>query len=141
MKGAIDLGADFMDQGKVVVVEQTAKDKTEYKIEKLGRLKNRKLVVLINGGSASASEILSGALRDNNKTPLVGEKSFGKGTIQEPEEIENGVGLHITIAKWLTPKGNWVNEVGLKPDYEVSDNSDTTQDEQLEKAISVLQSL
>src|SRR3972149_3232713 len=60
MKGAIDLGADFIDEGKVVVIEETAKDKTEYKIEKLGRLKNRKLVVLINGGAAAASEIISG---------------------------------------------------------------------------------
>lgn len=141
MKGAIDVGSDFIDQGKVVVIEQTATTKTDYKVEAMGRLKNRKLVVLINGGSASASEILSGALRDNNHTPLVGDTSFGKGTIQEPEEIDNGVGLHITIAKWLTPNGTWVNEKGLKPDYEVSDDPNTSADEQLDKAISVLQEM
>ncbi len=133
--GAVDLGADFMQEGQVVVIEQSNKEKKEYKIDKMGRLRNRKLVVLINKGSASASEILAGALRDNKNVKLVGETSFGKGTIQEPEELENGVGLHITIAKWLTPSGYWVNEKGLKPDIEVVDNPDTEIDEQLEAAI------
>lgn len=141
LKGAVDLGSDFIDQGQVVVIEQSGTEKKEYKIEKMGRLKNRKLVVLINKGSASASEILAGALRDNKKIQLVGETSFGKGTIQEPEELENGVGLHITIAKWLTPSGYWVNEKGLKPDVEVTDNPDTQTDEQLEEAMKVLQNL
>ena len=138
MKGAIDLGADFIDEGKVVVIEESAEEKREFKVDKMGRLKNQKLVVLINKGSASASEILAGALRDNNKIPLIGDTSFGKGTIQEPEDMENGVGLHITIAKWLTPSGYWVNEKGLVPDYQVSDDADTPDDEQLNQAVKVL---
>ncbi len=139
LKGAVDLGADFMPEGQVVVIEQSGKEKKEYKVDKTGRLRNRELVVLINKGSASASEILAGALRDNKKVKLIGETSFGKGTIQEPIEMENGVGLHITIAKWLTPSGYWVNEKGLKPDIEVTDNPDTEVDEQLEEAVKVLQ--
>jgi carboxyl-terminal processing protease len=110
-------------------------------VEKIGRLRNRNVVVLVNGGSASASEILAGALRDNNKIKLVGDTTFGKGTIQEPMEMEGGVGLHITIARWLTPSGYWVNEKGLKPDIEVSDDAATVADEQLEAAIKELQNM
>lgn len=139
MMGAIDLGADFMDEGQVVVIEESAGKQKEYKINKMGRLRNRKLVVLINKGSASASEILSGALRDNKKIRLIGDTSFGKGTIQEPIELDNGVGLHVTIARWLTPSGYWVNEKGLIPDIEVADDPETVADEQLEAAIKALQ--
>ena len=139
LQGAVDLGADFMEEGKVVVIEKSNDIERDYKIERTGRLRNRKLVVLLNGGSASASEILAGALRDNKKIPLIGETSFGKGTIQEPIEMDGGVGLHVTIAKWLTPSSYWVNEKGLKPDVEVSDNPDTEVDEQLDAAIKSLE--
>ena len=136
LQGAVDLATDFLDSGKVVVIEEDGnKIKTEYKVEKLGRLKNAKLVVLINKGSASASEILAGALRDQKKTILVGDVSFGKGTIQEPEESGDGSGLHITIARWLTPDGIWVNEKGLEPDIKITDDPKTEVDEQLEEAI------
>jgi carboxyl-terminal processing protease len=136
LQGAVDLATDFLDSGKVVVIEEDGnKNRTEYKVEKLGRLKNSKLVVLINKGSASASEILAGALRDQKKTKLIGDVSFGKGTIQEPEELGDGSGLHITIARWLTPNGTWVNEKGLEPDIKISDNPKTDVDEQLQEAI------
>ena len=141
MKGAVDLGSDFMEVGDVVVIEETGTQKQEYKVENIGRLRNRNVVVLINGGSASASEILAGALRDNNKVKLIGDTSFGKGTIQEPQELDGGVGLHITIARWLTPSGYWVNEKGLKPDIEVSNDPATDVDEQLEAAIKELQNM
>jgi len=96
------------------------------------------LIVLVNGGSASASEILAGALSDVNKVKLVGEKTFGKGSIQEPIQTNGGSGLHITVAKWLTPKGTWVNEVGLEPDVIIEDDVETTEDEQLQEAIKLL---
>jgi carboxyl-terminal processing protease len=141
MKAAVDLGSDFMEVGNVVVIEETGKQKQEYKVEKIGRLRNRNVVVLINGGSASSSEILAGALRDNSKIKLIGDTSFGKGTIQEPVELEGGVGLHVTIARWLTPSEYWVNEKGLKPDIEVADDPATEEDEQLEAAIEELQNM
>src|ERR1035437_2987270 len=95
-----------------------------------------KVVILINGGSASASEIVSGALRDNKRAILVGEKSFGKGTVQEAEDLGDGTGLHVTIAKWLTPNGTWVNGKGLTPDVSVNlDPKNPAEDTQLEKAV------
>lgn len=141
LEKAVELSSDFLETGDVVVIEEVADGaRDEFKVEKIGRLRNQKVIVLINEGSASASEILAGALHDNKDTVLVGETTFGKGTIQEPQQINSGaVGLHITIARWLTPSGFWVNEGGLKPNIEVEDNSDTTEDEQLQEAIKQLQ--
>jgi carboxyl-terminal processing protease len=97
------------------------------------------VVILINKGSASASEIVSGALRDHNRAKLVGETSFGKGTIQQAEDLGGGAGLHVTIAKWLTPNGIWVHQKGLEPDVKVDlDKNNPEQDTQLQKAIEEL---
>jgi carboxyl-terminal processing protease len=138
LQAAVDLAADFTDTGSVVVIEDRGKVKNEFKTDRLGLLKKYEVVVLVNEGSASASEILAGALRDLNGTKLVGKVTFGKGTIQEPIQLEKGSSLHITTAKWLTPNGTWVNETGLTPDVEVKDNPDTEEDEQLQKAIEML---
>ncbi len=140
MEDSINIASDFLDTGSVVVVEERGDGtKTEHKVSKLGRLRNYQVLVLINKGSASASEILAGALRDNNRAQLVGEETFGKGTIQDPIQIPGNGGLHVTVARWLTPSGFWVNEKGLKPDFEVKDNDETIEDEQLNKALEVLQ--
>ena len=139
LQAAVDLASDFIETGKVVVIEERSDGtKNEYKAEKLGRLIKYKVVVLVNEGSASASEILAGALRDQKGIKLVGTKTFGKGTIQEPIEINGGSGLHITTARWLTPNGIWVNEKGLEPDDKIEDDENTVDDEQLEKAIEIL---
>ncbi len=139
LQGAVDLSSEFLDTGALVVIEDSSDGGfEEFKVERIGRFKNQKVVILINGGSASASEIFAGALRDNEKIQLVGQTSFGKGTIQEPQQVDNGAGLHVTIARWLTPSGFWVDEGGLVPDVEVKDNPDTEEDEQLLKAIEIL---
>lgn len=136
LQAAVDLGSDFVPTGSVVVIQQNGDGtKQEFKATKLPRLTKYKVVVLINGGSASASEILSGALRDDRQFKLIGEKSFGKGTIQEPIEIPGGSGLHVTTAKWLTPNGTWVHEVGLTPDVVIVPKDTDTTDTQLEGAI------
>lgn len=101
-------------------------------------LKSKKLVILIDEGSASAAEILSGTLKEKANAILVGKKSFGKGTVQEPLDYSDGSGLNVTIAKWLTPNGYSVHKQGIKPDIEVSLNDDdikTQKDTQLEKAL------
>ena len=101
-------------------------------------MRNVRIVILVNQGSASASEIFAGAMRDNKATTIVGETTFGKGTIQEPQQINGGAGLHITIARWLTPSGLWVDEEGLVPDIEIEDDVETEEEEQLLKAIEFL---
>lgn len=142
LQGAVDIASDFMKVGSVAVIEEKSDGaKNQFKTERVGLLTNMSVAVIINGGSASASEILAGALRDIQHIKLVGEKSFGKGTIQEPEELGGGAGLHITTAKWLTPSGYWVNEKGLEPDIKIEDNLKTTEDEQLQKAIELLNSI
>jgi len=139
MQGAVDLSGDFMDANELVVIEDRGDDRTEeLRTNGPGRLKSEKLVILADGGSASASEILAGALRENLGTDIIGMTTFGKGTIQEPMYLDSGAGLHVTIARWLTPKGNWVNDQGLLPDVEIEDNFDTPEDEQLAKAIDYL---
>lgn len=141
LQGAVDLASEFLDDGSLVVIEDGSDGgREEFRVDRIGRLKNQEIVVLINGGSASASEILAGALRDVKGIKLVGETTFGKGTIQEPQQVDNGAGLHITIARWLTPSGFWVNEGGLEPDIVVENNLETEEDEQLEEAIRLLNS-
>lgn len=136
LQGAVDLAGDFLPNGSVVVIEEGSGKRTnEYKTNSIPRLKQYPLVVLVNGGSASASEILSGALRDKAQIKIVGTKTFGKGTIQEPRKLDGGAGIHITIAKWLTPNKTWVNEKGLEPDVIIDDEVATSDDEQLIKAI------
>lgn len=138
LQGAIDLASDFLEIGETVVIEEVGSSKkSEYRVEKLGRFRTVKLVVLVNGGSASASEIFAGAIKDNERGMVVGTPTFGKGTIQEPQTVDGGAGLHITIARWLTPSGFWVNDGGLKPDVEIEDDLETGEDEQFQEALSL----
>jgi len=138
LQGAVDLAGEFMNRGEVVVIEERGGSENKFETDRMGKFGNIPTIIMVNKGSASASEILAGALRDNKGIKLLGEVTFGKGTIQEPIELEKGSNLHITTAKWLTPKGFWVNEKGLEPDIIVSNNPDTEEDEQLLEAIKAL---
>lgn len=137
LEDAIKIAGEFIPKGSVAVIQQNADgSKLELKTDNEGAFLNTKVVVLINGGSASASEILAGALRDDRQIKLIGEKSFGKGTVQSPEDLDNGAGIHITIAKWLTPNGTWVHGNGLDPDTKITpDSSNAQNDTQLKEAI------
>jgi carboxyl-terminal processing protease len=134
------IASEFLPEGKTVVAQDMGNgDTTSLKVDRTGQLQNIPLIVLINGGSASASEIVAGALKDYDRATLVGEQSFGKGTVQEAMDLGSGAGLHVTIAKWLTPKGTWVHGKGLTPDVKVSlDEKDPSHDTQLEAAIQQL---
>lgn len=139
LQSSVDIASEFLKSGNVVVIEEhSSGERTEFRVERLGRFTNIPVIILINQGSASASEILAGALRDVRGITLVGEASFGKGTIQEPIQLEDGIGLHITTARWITPSGVWVDQEGLTPDIEIEDDIETEEDEQLNKAIELL---
>lgn len=135
LDGAVDVSSVFLKSG--VVVKEKFKDKTEERsVSNDGRLADYPLVVLADKGSASASEIVAGALRDDRGVPLVGEQTYGKGSVQELMDLEAGAVLKLTIAEWLTPKGLSISKNGLKPDVESSsDNPDA----QLQAAIGRLQ--
>lgn len=104
-------------------------------------MKNFPTVVLVNQGSASASEIVSGALKDTGKAVIVGMKTFGKGSVQTLEDMKDGSSVKITVAKWLTPKGYNINEQGISPDVEVDfsqEDYDKNIDPQMDKAVEIL---
>jgi carboxyl-terminal processing protease len=138
LQTAVDLASNWVNKGDVVVTEARANSAQPYNAEGNNRLKGIKTVVLINGGSASASEILSGALHDHNLAELVGEKSFGKGSVQELIDLKDGAAVKVTIAKWITPGGKNLNKNGLDPDVETKltdQDIKDGKDRQMEKAL------
>lgn len=137
---AVNLASEFLEEGVVVKQEDAAGEEKSFSITRRGRLLQMPLVVLINKGSASASEILAGALRVHERAKLVGEQTFGKGSIQTAEDLKGGAAIHITNARWLLPNDVCIEEEGLKPDYEIQDNKETEADEQLMRAVEVLTS-
>jgi len=141
LNSAVHVASEFIPNGVVVREEFYDGKKNQLNVDHKGQFINKKLVVLIDGGSASASEIMAGALKERVKAILVGTKSFGKGTVQEPIDYPNGSGLNLTIAKWLTPEGFWVHGVGIEPDtlVELTDEQLANQDDkQLEKAMELV---
>lgn len=142
---AVDIAGWFLNTGDLVAIEQFGKtennNKTEFRASGLGALKNYPTVILVNQGTASAAEILAGALRDNRGIKLVGEKTFGKGSVQELLNLKDGSSLKVTVAKWLTPKGISISEHGIEPDYKVAITEKEIEDKkdpQLNKAVNVL---
>ena len=140
---AQDISGWFLDRGQLITVEDmgAAKGKLEYKSEGPSLFAKTPMVILINGGSASASEILAGALRDDRGIQLIGEKSFGKGSVQQLEPLAGGSTLKVTVAKWLTPKGDQISEKGLTADIEVKmtpADYEAQKDPQLDKAIEII---
>lgn len=137
LNGAIDFSSLFIDQG-VVVIEKTKKGEQKSSVTEEAKLKDIPLVVLVNKGSASASEIFAGAMLDHKRGILIGEQTFGKGSVQSLEKLEGGSDLRLTIAEWLTPNGNAINHIGIKPDIEVKmteDDINNKKDPQLDRAL------
>jgi carboxyl-terminal processing protease len=138
LTGSVFIASEFLEKGVVVQQEYADGIKETYSVDRRGKLLAQPLVVLINEGSASASEIVAGSLRDHKRAQIVGSKSFGKGTIQEAQDLTGGAGLHVTIARWLLPSGDSIDKSGISPQTEVKDDSQTEKDEQLEKAMEIL---
>ncbi len=136
---AVEIASKFVDKGEVVVWEQKRDgSKNSYKAMGGNVLSEMPMIVLLNEGSASASEILAGALRDIQGVRIIGKKSFGKGSVQQISLLDGGSSLKVTVAKWLTPKEESIHEKGLSPDVEVeisSEDLEQGRDPQLEKAL------
>lgn len=137
LQSAVYTASEFLKQGLLVVKQDNNNGTSEeYLVRRQGKLLEIPLVVLINKGSASASEILAGALKDHKRAKLVGEQSFGKGSVQESQDLSGGAGLHVTISKWLLPLGDWINGKGLTPEVKIeNDEKQPDVDLQLETAI------
>jgi carboxyl-terminal processing protease len=116
---AIKMSNMFVPKGKILLQVEDRNGQREKFIADGKDKVNVPVAVLIDGGSASASEIFASALKESAGVPLIGEKSFGKGTVQTTEDFKDGSNLKFTTAKWLTPKGEWIHKKGIKPDYEV----------------------
>ncbi len=138
LEAGIDIASEFVNGG--IIVSQKGRTSTQnYPASRVGRLQDYPVVVLVNKGSASASEIVAGALRDRRNAKLVGEQTFGKGSVQDAQKIGKGAGLNITIARWLLPSGDSIQDTGLPVQVEATDNQDTTDiDEAVDQAIQTL---
>ncbi len=139
---AVNLAGWFLPKGSLVVSEAgTVKPSQDFRAVGNAMLVNFPVVALVNGGSASAAEILAGALRDVRHIKLVGETSFGKGTVQELQHLRDGSSIKVTVAHWVLPSGQILENGGLKPDVEVKltdEDIANKKDPQLNKAIEVL---
>lgn len=138
LEAAVSMAGWFLPEGDVVVKEigKTEKDVVVHKSKGPGIFKDKiKMVVLVNGGSASASEILAGALSEHNVATLMGEQTFGKGSVQELMKLTSNTSIKITVAKWYTPNGVSISENGLTPNVKLEPNKDDKKDDQLEAAI------
>lgn len=143
LQDAVFIASEFVRSGVIVSQVDGTGEKQDMSVSRTGILLEEPVVVLINKGSASASEIVSGALRDYKRAKLIGETSFGKGTIQQAVDVDGGASVHISVGKWITPNGTWVDKTGLKPDIEVKFDEKKSKetpelDNQLQKAIQEL---
>ena len=138
----VDVADEFLPEGIVLTEEFAAEVRQVFDTNEGGLAEDIPLVVLIDEGSASASEVLAGAIQDRERGTLIGQTSYGKGTVQTWQELSNGGGLRLTIARWLTPDNNWVHEQGLSPDYLILlpdiETAEEFEDTQLQGAIDFL---
>lgn len=141
---SINITSWFLEEGKPIVIEKSAKGKKSNTFRSGSNFLagDYEMIVLIDGGSASASEIMAGALQENGRAKLLGTKTFGKGSVQELISFKGGTELKMTVAEWLTPNGVSISEEGLTPDYEVIFDVEKYKedgfDNQLEEAIKIL---
>ena len=136
-----EIASRFINKGEIIVIESYKNSKEIHKSRGGQRFGGIPVVVLINEGSASASEILAGTLKDNSKAKLVGKKTFGKGLVQIMENLKDGSAVKVSVSRWLTPNGVDINKNGIEPDFEVEltlDDYLNEKDPQLEKAIELL---
>ena len=141
LDAAIEMGSEWVGDGIIVSERSTGGEKRDHRSTGSHRLAGIPTVVLVNGGSASASEIVAGALKDHKLATIIGEKTYGKGSVQDFELFPDGSALKITIAEWLTPNGQNINDQGIAPDVEVKEdynNEEVGEDVMVDKALEIL---
>jgi carboxyl-terminal processing protease len=142
LESAIDIASEFIDKGVIVSEEYGDGTRRSFEARRGGLATDIPMVVLINEGSASASEIVAGAIQDTGRGQLIGMKSFGKGSVQIPTPLKNNQGaVRITVARWLTPNGRTIHGTGLTPNVEVpitEEDFANNRDPQLEKAVDLI---
>jgi carboxyl-terminal processing protease len=135
LETSVGVASYFIDGGVIVSEIEKSGEKKEFKTTNKVTLKDKKLILLVNEGSASASEIVAGAVKDRDRGTIIGKKTFGKGSVQVLENLSDGSGIKITIAKWYTPNGSQIDGVGIEPDMAVEENEATEADEVLDFAM------
>ncbi|MFA7244012.1 MAG: S41 family peptidase [Patescibacteria group bacterium] len=138
LDSAVDVASYFLDGGNVVSEVEKDNKKKDYKTIRRATLKDYPLAVMVNDGSASAAEILAGAIKDRARGEIIGTTTFGKGSVQILEELKDGSAIKVTIAKWLTPNGNTIDKVGIKPDLEIKADTNASDDNILSGALQYL---
>jgi carboxyl-terminal processing protease len=141
LETAIDVASEWIEEGIIVTEKFDENNKNEFQARGRARLQDFKTIVLVNEGSASASEIVAGALKDYGKGKILGKKTFGKGSVQTVEDFKDGSSVKITVAKWLTPEGSYINEQGITPDEEVdmtAKDYEEGKDPQMDKALEII---
>jgi len=139
LQASIDVADQFLAEGAILYENRRASEEKLYPATPEGQAQHISLVVLINHGTASAAEIVAGAIQDHRRGQLVGETTFGKGSVQLIFDLSDGSSLHVTAARWYTPGRRQLDGAGLTPDVQVEANPDTANDVQLERAITLLQ--
>ncbi|NJN92885.1 MAG: S41 family peptidase [Anaerolineales bacterium] len=141
LETAVDVASQFLREGVVLREDRKSEGERVYDVRAGGKALDQPLVLLVNGGTASASEIVAGALQDYKRAILIGEKTFGKGSVQLIYELSDASRLHVTVAKWFTPNNNAIDGKGLIPDIEVlisEEDRANNRDPQLERAVTFL---
>ena len=141
LDAAVDITSQFLEDGVVVREDRQNEGERVYDVRSGGKVLDQPVVLLVNGGTASASEILAGALQDYKRATIIGERTFGKGSVQLIYELSDDSRLHVTVAKWFTPNGNVIDGTGLTPDIEVlftEEDHAEQRDPQMERAIDFL---
>lgn len=138
LRSVVDVASQFLDDGLVLYEIDSQGKRTDWEVKSNGKGRDIPMVVLINQFSASASEVLSGAIIDHDRAPVVGVTSFGKGSVNTLRSLSDGSGVYYSIARWYTPDGTQIEGEGITPDIVVEALPDSTEDMQLAKAVEIL---